>query len=449
MQAIFYKFSKKANSTATPTGGTTLSVVLKDETSVLAPALELHTAGYPDYNYCYIPEFSRFYFCRDWAYNKGVWTSNLTVDVAASYKAEINDYTAFVERASASYDSDLIDSQLSIKQSIADISRTFVRFPHYDGDGCYIVRIAGAVPTESAPTGIFTYAMSGDTLGNLLSYLYDSDNFSDIFAEVFVKAVFNPIKYIISAKWFPIELSYVGGRTARIQAGFFDTGISARLLEYTGAYVNTRIPVPARFYNDARDLNPLNTRFSLYIPSFGLLDLAPEVVYKTSEISIQSHVDYTTGQISSILLTDNTQIITSLVGQVGFDIQIGSTSENVGNVLTGVASTVANMIGGNVIGAVVGGVESVKNVLTPNVSTVGSTGSIEGFKGFPEFYLTRTIYDTAEYPTAVAGRPLMRNVKLNTLTGYVKCGNASLNINGYSSERDELNTMLNSGIYLE
>jgi hypothetical protein len=60
-----------------------------------------------------------------------------------------------------------------------------------------------------------------------------------------------------------------------------------------------------------------------------------------------------------------------------------------------------------------------------------------------------TSYETAEFPIAVAGRPLMQNVQLGTLSGLVKCGNASLDMPYPEPVREQVNQLLNSGFYLE
>ena len=58
-------------------------------------------------------------------------------------------------------------------------------------------------------------------------------------------------------------------------------------------------------------------------------------------------------------------------------------------------------------------------------------------------------YGSKEFATSVAGRPLMQNVALSTLSGFVKCGNASVPVNAHASERDTINNFLNSGFYIE
>ena len=91
MQAVFYNFTKRKNSTEIPTTfGTPIDILLKDSTSLSAPVIELRVDGKPSYTYCYIPDFSRYYFINDWNDNKGRWSCSLSVDVLASYKDSIS-----------------------------------------------------------------------------------------------------------------------------------------------------------------------------------------------------------------------------------------------------------------------------------------------------------------------------------------------------------------------
>ena len=72
MQVYLFGYSKKKNSTAQPTltSGTSFTMQLKDDTSVMNPVLLLNqaTSGMPSpftpsyYTYAYIAKFSRYYF---------------------------------------------------------------------------------------------------------------------------------------------------------------------------------------------------------------------------------------------------------------------------------------------------------------------------------------------------------------------------------------------------
>ena len=63
MQAIFYSFSKRKNSTAIPTdAGTEIEIKLKNGCSFLSPVFLLQSESF-EYNYCKFNE--RFYWVND------------------------------------------------------------------------------------------------------------------------------------------------------------------------------------------------------------------------------------------------------------------------------------------------------------------------------------------------------------------------------------------------
>ena len=58
-------------------------------------------------------------------------------------------------------------------------------------------------------------------------------------------------------------------------------------------------------------------------------------------------------------------------------------------------------------------------------------------------------YGSKVYPLSVAGRPLYEYETIGNLSGYVKCGGASLDISGFESEKDMVAEALNTGFYFE
>ena len=110
----FYNFSKKENSTATPSANsaTSFNCKLLSPSGVLSPVLEINLGvnNYPNYNYAYIPNFNRYYWISDWVNDGPLWRCSLNVDVLASYKTAIGNTNLYVLRAANSYDGDIIDT---------------------------------------------------------------------------------------------------------------------------------------------------------------------------------------------------------------------------------------------------------------------------------------------------------------------------------------------------
>lgn len=84
-----------------------------------------------------------------------------------------------------------------------------------------------------------------------------------------------------------------------------------------------------------------------------------------------------------------------------------------------------------------------------NTTILGMPGNKAFLTQFPNIVVSVQRYGSKDIPTTVMGRPCYKNVKINTLTGFVKCAGASVPINGLASDRDRINAYLNSGFYYE
>ena len=83
--ATFFTHSKKLNSMKLPTGGTNISIVIKDPSSVLNPSIILDRSNPTSFNSVRIPTFNRYYWITDWVSDHGMWIANCSVDVLNSW----------------------------------------------------------------------------------------------------------------------------------------------------------------------------------------------------------------------------------------------------------------------------------------------------------------------------------------------------------------------------
>lgn len=90
---------------------------LKDSSSVLNPAFMIESAAnISDYNYCYIPEFKRYYFITgiDVMYHN-MWAFSCHVDVLMSYSSNIRSLSAVISRQENDYNLYLPDNKLLVE----------------------------------------------------------------------------------------------------------------------------------------------------------------------------------------------------------------------------------------------------------------------------------------------------------------------------------------------
>ena len=88
-----------------------LSGVLRYQTSVLNPRIRIESAeNIAGYNYCYIPEFGRYYYIIDiTSIRTNVWEASMRCDVLMSYKDEIKSIIGVVVRQESNPNKLLVD----------------------------------------------------------------------------------------------------------------------------------------------------------------------------------------------------------------------------------------------------------------------------------------------------------------------------------------------------
>ena len=168
----FWTFSKKYNSTARPSNNnaTTYNCIVKDGTGIIYPKIVLdlgRTSSPAAFNYCHIPDFNRYYFIREWAYDKGLWTATLECDVLATYKTEIGSSNLYILRAAGAYNGDIVDNLYPTKTDCAFHS-DLIPVPYTTG--CYIL---GLVSKLGAYGSLAYYVMDTANMARFVSALMD------------------------------------------------------------------------------------------------------------------------------------------------------------------------------------------------------------------------------------------------------------------------------------
>lgn len=465
---VWTNFTKRRNSTKQPTSGTTVTCVLKEETSIEHPSFILNT---PIANYTYVEAFGHYYFVDDVInINAGMCELVCSMDVLASYKSDITSYTAFVERAASSYDVWINDPALSQKQLYySDTMHTTSLSSFFSQTGCFVVECL------AKNQGVVLYATS-----NLEPYkyiltpgVYTTQDKND-WIQSRISQAFDLDVYIGGVKWMPFSASDMGTALS----GTFPIGPVDIAAALGGAWDYTVYKVPqigpssnkttsvsltlpsSGNFGDFRDCSPKYTQYNLYLPGCGLVSLDPSVIgyaiQQSKTIYVDIWVDLISGEITYRLrLGANASDIGRYSGNISVDVPIGKSAVDTVKSAKMVAGSIgagaaAGGVWGALGGALVGGVEAIYNHMIPDTNMIGGAGNkaeLANVSG--SIHLTRRQYGAKDYPTAVAGRPLMQNVTLSSLSGFVKCGNASVPVNAHASERDAINSFLNSGFYIE
>lgn len=462
MTAEFYNFSKRRNSTKTPTAsGTQKTIVLKENTSIISPSIILSGNDFT-YNYVYIGAFSRYYFVNDiTVLSNGMTQYDLIEDVLASNITAIGNTKAMIIRSSSGYnvwipdDHVYVSAQKTLVRAVDDFSVYFA-----NSTGCYLLSVINE--EASATSFAAQYYLNSTGLSALAGQMLDANFIDDI-----LKYYNNISNAVVSLKWMPFDytsVSSASGMTSleniKMANHTFTSGgyrITGNAIYVDGA---TSIAIPWRSDSDFRQAAPY-TAMKLLVPMYGFIDLNPSDLVGATNLYIQYRVDRTTGDVIVIINADSAgAIVQTLEFNVAVEVPVATLTRNIGGAMAAISGGINSAIGiaaGNYVGGAVGVITSAANfALSANGRSVSSKGSLDG-RGITAYgdkfqimaYAPHTLDPTNADYIAIKGRPCHYVDLISNHLGYVQCMDASVSISGDNIERDEINSLLNSGIYYE
>ncbi len=489
---VFYSgFSKKLNSTAQPSGsGTTHSCELKDSCSVLYPEILVHRltadASPHTYNYCYIQKFGRYYWVKDWSWEKGVWRASLAVDVLASWKTQIGNTTAYIERAVTEYNGDIQDKlyPATTNSTITAVSMTSGYVNITPANGCFVLGIINnANFAESQPGGAVTYyAMTPTQMRSLMHYLL-SDTFLDDngfpqtmgtgqqLAHDTAKAFVNPIQYITSCMWFPVPANDISdGVDVNIVLGYFDLDANVVVGKKVNSFayidhVAGIIPYHPQAQSRGGYLNYAPyTRISISVPPFGLIPIDTSFLRIGNYVYCKLLVDVITGK-ANLRVTiqrdlehlDNDTIVTEANSVFGIPIPLSQMIPDYLGVVSGAGSLISNIASGYSSGGISGAVTNAfmsLNSVGDSVSSLMAQPQVQGVSGsfmqnIAHPIMTVQHFNVADENLTDCGRPLCRTKTINTLSGFIKCGDVADTIPATEDEKTSITGHMLNGFYYE
>lgn len=476
MTVILYSYSKRKNSTATPlpSTGKMVDCVLKDEISFINPVLRFDTSALLSgefsptaFNYVQIPYWQRFYFISDWRYLNGCWECSLNVDVLASFKDVIGDTESYIVRASSAYDGSIIDSfyPATTNVSIQKIQISSEIYHKSIPSGCYVIGIINNDTTLKVGAVTY-YALNANQLSQLMAYLfsgsiYSASNIYEV-GEGLFKSMFDPFQYIVSCVWFPFSANSMGTESKPIKVGYWDTGISGTVVRYVvtdPVGFKTALPIPTHPQaNRGEYMNHAPyTRLTAYYPPFGEIPVDTTFIQYGSNNYLygKMYIDYINGLANCYFsitngydpaTADPYKYFTMRTSQIGVPIQLSQVMSDYTGMLSGIGGAVGSAITGS-LGKAFTNIQSAIESAMPKVSSLGANGSFIEITEPP--YLIVEHFRVVEENIAEFGRPLCATRKINTLSGYVKCGVADHSFNCTDQENSMINSFMQDGFYYE
>lgn len=131
MDVIFYyNQSDDRQINKTLDTGETFSGSLRDEVSIMNPVVRFDTDAVLRYNYCYIPEFQRYYAITNVvAYREGLFDVSMDVDVLMSFRNHILQLPCVVDKQTDAVNGDeYIDDSSLVTDNV--MYSTVYNFPN-------------------------------------------------------------------------------------------------------------------------------------------------------------------------------------------------------------------------------------------------------------------------------------------------------------------------------
>ena len=474
MEIVLYKFNKKVNSTAMPSSSGSLSLTcqVKTPSSIVTPTVQLTKATDPiGYNYAYIPEWRRYYFIQDITYALGVWVLSLSVDVLASFRSWILNSSQYILRSASESDGAVIDHNYPTKASSTKglsyggnvtINAGTPVSGYFDGillTGCYVIQVY-----SDNSSGVTAYALDQAAFNSLLSNLmsFVPSDMGDVSAGV-AKQLWDPLQYIISVQWFPAFPDKDAGTSApSINFGGYAIPVGGTCKSFDPtAWDRMYCDISVPKHSDAAahpymQLTPFSN-YRLYFEPFGTIELDSTKLYGVSAIRCNWYLEYQKG-IAHLAVTDaaaTTNVIATADAVFGVDIPIAQlTSDYIGagsSMFEGAARATANLITGNIFGAVGNVVSSIGQgvaSMLPNMTGRGTPGSFLIFRGESP-RIEYQFMDVVGRDPDRFGEPLCQIRTLSSLEGFTVCSDATIESSATASERSRIELFLNSGVFIE
>ena len=445
-EIILFHFSKRENSTKRPAGqGISVPCLLKANTTFQNPTFKLKLSLDSALQYNYLKWADHYYFINSTiSLNNDMVEISASEDVLATYRTEISNYTCFIERSSKqttlANDIMYVPTNDWVLTTRNVTHREKIMTQTYSQQ--YIIRVV-------SKTGVASYYINGTQLNTLLDYMYTESNFADVITDAITKLMFDPFKYIVDLKWVPfVESAFKNNNVESIQLGFWNSGVLAKRIDedtvvnfsYSFAFNN-----PLYAISDFRYYNPLFSNYFIKLPFIGVVALNP---YKIDEsVNALYQFDATSG-LCNVFLQSKKVVFASYQFQLSVPVQIGYASTNIAQLTTSAVSLVSAGLQGNIQG-ISAGIDVARSITAPEVSMLGTIGNISNI-------LNNQILEFNSYactsldPDGSSEGYVDGNVRtISSLSGFIKCRNASIQIAGFEGDQDKVNSHLNSGFYFE
>lgn len=466
MQAIFYQFAKRTNSTKRPSGGQEFGIDLKAPCNIIDPEIKIATQSDPTgHNYCYLPTFSRYYWVKNWTYADGLWNASLTVDTLASYRDQIGNSTEYVTRSSAQYNGTISDGLYPATAKVQTVTTAFQGgFAETISGGFFVI---GFIAKAANSIGAVTYVvitpsnakkLSAKLLTNVSYLNIDNAEISDNLTKI----LFNPYQYIVSCNYFPFGIAEITAHlplVSSVDVGWWSVDVPCWILgeDNNNLTKSVSVGIPKHPQAASRggycNASPY-TDYTIFLQPFGVIPLDASKLWGAATLSIQYTVDLFTGDSILRMFTDTNQLVHETTAKLGVPIQLSNITFDVpsggGLLQTGIAAAFGGLqaaLSGGSFSDVGNGILNAAQATNADVASKGATGSTIAFDAIP--YMVARFKILVDDNNEHHGRPLCKRVQLSTIPGFIMVGDPDIALNATAAEIDSVKSYLKNGFFLE
>lgn len=463
MDIRFYEnFSKRPKSTKTPDSsvfswGTT--VRLKQDTSIYNPTFLMSSSVIKTFNFNYCLWDNKYYFVDDVIKgNNNVWEIQCSLDKLATLKNDIKNTSAYVKYSSSVVNRYIVDDRINFTKIQNIFTYDNDNFPAIDTTTwpCVIQYISKS-DNDTMPTA---YAvLSVGQMKKLGEYLM-----SDGLSESLSKQLDSVASSIVACKWYGLTIPK-GTTNFNLSLANSDTSVTARHLT-KGIETNKIHIIYTLQYDDFRNFDPY-TKWVLFMYGYGYVEIPSDLmIYYNGNLPIIYTIDWYNGTITwSIeglgkfdgVIAVNIPVAYSGINAMNTITNIASALAGAGTAISGALTGVAPLIASGATQAVASGINAFVSANTHTIGTQGaSSGSMASVRGGQFTSGKPTLYrinlqtdgNLADINDTL-GRPYQKVISLSGLSGYVQTVGACVSSNYPKYIVDEVNSLLDGGIYLE
>lgn len=441
---VWSNFSKRRNSTKQPTGGTQISCVLKETTSIEKPTFVFASN---DFTINYVEAFGHYYFVDDIkSVRNNIIEVSCSQDVLATYKTAITGSSQYVERANISGYIPRVPDPLNPPTNDIEIKTTDIINLGWAGNATYILGVVNA-------EGVCYYSGSQSDINSVLNKVFDSS-----FIAQFTSQFYGLRESIVSLKKVPYVPAgtllpvWIGDKPVRDgQGNQISLNRVSQAIIGDSATVMLNRPSddhePGTSYIDA---SPYSIG-AVYLPYVGVVPLDMDIIGDTRYLTVEYWLDQVTADVAYKLST-NGKVIGTYSGNCGANQPIAAQNYNAIGVTAGALSAIGGIFTGSAAlfaGGVLGSVKECSLHSQINGALASFIGNSVGTM-VQACVITRAPIDwDLDVNKTRCGLPIYKQRALSGISGYCKCREASVNVTGFEGDKEAIHGFMNGGFYIE